>query len=322
MAKAIRTLFIMAALAALGVLLLPRLLENDGEAHPVESPHPVVSSPSISPSPDPEQAVRDLVGAFGDALKDVSVIAPEEEARQSIQENYSAYVSPQLLSQWLEDPASAPGRLVSSPWPDRIQIRSVSALSETNYEVKGEIIEVTSAEAGTEQPAAKRSVVLQVAQVEGEWRITAVELGEYADMDRTVYTNDRYGFRFSLPNAWEGYAIIEDTWAGFSGEVEEADETGPLIAIRHPRWTAQNPMQDIPIMVFTIEQWERLQEGAFYIGAAPVGPRELGRNTKYVFALPARYNFEHLTGFEEVEQILMGAPLEVIEPGVGEPVEE
>ncbi len=42
----------------------------------------------------------------------------------------------------------------------------------------------------------------------------------------------------------------------------------------------------------------------FHIGSAPINPSELGRNTKYVFALPARYNFAYLTGYEEVEEII------------------
>jgi len=44
-------------------------------------------------------------------------------------------------------------------------------------------------------------------------------------------------------------------------------------------------------MVFTLSQWDSLQKYKFHIGAAPIGPSELGRNTKYIFELPARYNF-------------------------------
>ncbi|WWS87568.1 hypothetical protein V6B14_18760 [Sporosarcina psychrophila] len=47
--------------------------------------------------------------------------------------------------------------------------------------------------------------------------------------------------------------------------------------------------------------------------AAPIGPKELNRNEKYVFAIPARYDFAFLTDYEEVEQILEGKPLEISE---------
>jgi hypothetical protein len=36
----------------------------------------------------------------------------------------------------------------------------------------------------------------------------------------------------------------------------------------------------------------------------------LGRNNRYVFALPARYNFAFPEGYEEVEKILESKPLE------------
>jgi len=36
---------------------------------------------------------------------------------------------------------------------------------------------------------------------------------------------------------------------------------------------------------------------------------QLGRNEEYVFALPARYNFGFLGGYEEVEMILENNPL-------------
>jgi len=82
---------------------------------------------------------------------------------------------------------------------------------------------------------------------------------------------------------------------------------------RHPEWKADNPRQDIPIMIFTLQQWEALQLEKFHIGAAPIGPKELGRNSKYVFALPARYNFAFPTGYEEVEKIIESQPLKPIE---------
>lgn len=63
-------------------------------------------------------------------------------------------------------------------------------------------------------------------------------------------------------------------------------------------------------MIFTLEQWNALLEGKFHIGAAPIGPTELGRNSKYVFALPARYNFAFPEGYEEVEEIIKKNPLQ------------
>ena len=53
-------------------------------------------------------------------------------------------------------------------------------------------------------------------------------------------------------------------------------------------------------MVFTIEQWDQIQRGEWHIGAAPISPLDLGHNSRYVFALPARYNYAFPEGWEEV----------------------
>ena len=41
-----------------------------------------------------------------------------------------------------------------------------------------------------------------------------------------------------------------------------------------------------------------------------MGPSELGRNNRYVFALPARYNYTFPPGYKEVEKILANHPLQ------------
>ncbi len=145
---------------------------------------------------------------------------------------------------------------------------------------------------------------------EGNWLITSVM--DQLQADPVVYKNTRYGFTFSLPENWEGYTIITDGWEGRSMEGENSGrvtEKGPIISLRHPGWTAQNPRQDIPIMIFTHVQWALLQQEKFSVGAAPVGPGEIDLNSSYVFALPARYNYAFLTGYEEVEKIMEGSPL-------------
>jgi hypothetical protein len=126
------------------------------------------------------------------------------------------------------------------------------------------------------------------------------------------YKNTDYGFSVTLPLGWRGYTVTIDKWTGVvtnaqSGEVPFA--TGAEVFIHNPKWTKEVPYQDIPIMVFTLNEWNDLQADKFHIGAAPVAPSELGRNIKYVFALPARYNFAFPPGYEEVDQIIQGKPL-------------
>ena len=134
--------------------------------------------------------------------------------------------------------------------------------------------------------------------------------------DKVIYQNTQYGFDFTLPVSWKGYTIVTDKWEGYTPDDTEGQKlvtSGPLISIRHPEWTKETPRQDIPIMVFTLSQWESLQKDEFHIGAAPIGPSELGRNSKYVFALPARYNYAFPAGYEEVEQILSSNALQPTE---------
>lgn len=128
------------------------------------------------------------------------------------------------------------------------------------------------------------------------------------------YNNSQYGFSFSLPQSWKGYSVISDKWIGQSLDNQDSQELstqteGPEIIIRHPLWTSLVPRQDIPIMIFTLAQWDLVQQEKLSLGAAPIPPSELGRNTRYVFALPARYNFAFPFGFEEVVKILEGKPL-------------
>jgi hypothetical protein len=131
------------------------------------------------------------------------------------------------------------------------------------------------------------------------------------------YQNADYGFAFSLPESWKGYSIVYQQWEGFPNHTNDtgsSDEPvyGPEILIRHPKWTSSHPRQDIPIMVFTLAQWDQVQQETLTVGAAPIPPIELGRNATYVFALPARYNYAFPTGFEEVEKILEGKPLRAL----------
>jgi hypothetical protein len=130
------------------------------------------------------------------------------------------------------------------------------------------------------------------------------------------YRDTELGFSFSLPASWEGFSVQAGNWEGLkSGDLgDEVVAQGPLVSIIHPKSTSEQPRQEIPIMVFTIEQWDQLQRDEWHIGAAPIGPLELGRNSGYVFALPARYNYAFLEGWEEVEQILQGHPLLTFEP--------
>lgn len=178
--------------------------------------------------------------------------------------------------------------------------------------MQGQIIEITSVEQQQGGVAAQRPIFLTVKKFADKWLITDVILGAEEQSASLIYENNQYGFTFSLPSSWQGYTIVDKKWEGLAVGGSETIASGSQLLIRHPEWTEQNPRQDIPIMIFTLAQWQELQQEKFHIGAAPMGPSELNRNEQYVFALPARYNYEFLTGYEEVEKILQNQPLQIL----------
>lgn len=252
-------------------------------------------------------AVIELIGDFGKKLQLVSLLS--DDVKNAIQKNYGEYVTPQLLSKWQADPQNAPGRLVSSPWPDHIDIKFIEKRSDECYKIEGYIVELTSAEMANNGTAAKRAVALDVQYNGSRWLIDDVTLGDYVADTTIIYKSDQYGFDFTLPKSWQGYTLVTGAWNGTDLASGKQTESGPMISIRHPAWTQKSPRQDIPIMIFTLSQWQAVQNEMLSVGAAPMPPSELGRNAAYVFALPARYNFAFSEGYEEVEEIIEGKPL-------------
>ena len=125
-----------------------------------------------------------------------------------------------------------------------------------------------------------------------------------------VYRNTQYGFCFSLPDSWRGYRIVAEQWNGTILSSGQAVH-GPQLLIRNPKWTAEKPYQDIPIMVFTPAEWQQVTAVTMSVSAAPIGPSELGHNSKYIFALPPRWiYFPDVKGIDEVQTLMNQNPFE------------
>ena len=138
--------------------------------------------------------------------------------------------------------------------------------------------------------------------------ISGVTLGEYAQKNPVEYKNDEFGFMFYLPADWEGYTVLTEQWNGTPVNGSTAQE-GTKLTLRSPKWTEEKPYQDIPILVFTKDQWAQVAAEELSVSAAPIPPTVLGANAQYVFALPARYNFAYPEGYKDVENIIAGQPL-------------
>ena len=124
---------------------------------------------SSTPTSTPPE-VTQLVEEFGQKLQTVSLLSPN--VQNELSGAYSEYVSEELLQAWIIDPSQAPGRFVSSPWPESIEIKAVTQLSQNTYLVSGEIIEVTSSELVSGGAASRIPIRVTVQQVDGEWSIT------------------------------------------------------------------------------------------------------------------------------------------------------
>jgi hypothetical protein len=119
---------------------------------------------------DPAQ-VRMTVTAFGDQLQKMPLTAPPDLITKGMDLYYGMYVHPDLLAQWKADPLNAPGRLTSSPWPDRIDITSMTKNKDGTYTVDGDIVEVAHGATTTETV---RSIPVRFTLAMGPdgWQIT------------------------------------------------------------------------------------------------------------------------------------------------------
>lgn len=124
-----------------------------------------------------------------------------------------------------------------------------------------------------------------------------------------TYSNTEYGFTFALPETWKGYSVVPERWSGSIIKVGTASESGPRLLIRNPKWTAIKHYEDIPVLVFTIKQWDSYLAENFAVSAAPILATELARNNKFVFALPPRWNYDYSEGHVEAESIVNSNPL-------------
>lgn len=115
-----------------------------------------------------EGDVRTTVAGFGNQLNSVSLLSPS--ASEEIQHAYRPYVTPELLAGWIADPSTAPGRDASSPWPDHIEVDSVTLMEDGSYEVMGRVMLKTS-----DGDAGIIPVALTVASIEGSYLITRYE---------------------------------------------------------------------------------------------------------------------------------------------------
>ncbi len=120
--------------------------------------------------------VESVVTKFGEKFHLVSLLADKATLNAAISGHYSPFVAPELIAKWQKDHTLAPGRAVSSPWPDRIEIDTTTKNTDGTYKVEGRVIEISSTEKTKDGIAAQYPVILTLKKdVRGKWMITAYE---------------------------------------------------------------------------------------------------------------------------------------------------
>jgi hypothetical protein len=153
--------------------VVPVLRETPTRSGSVEQTDKQTVSATSQPA---DVEVKSVVEGFGKQLQVVSLLSPT--VTQDMEKAYAAYVSAALLQTWMNNPSGAPGRAVSSPWPDRIEITSLTQQGSDRYMVSGDVVEISSAEAAGSGEAARTPVQITVEKIAGHWMITGYT-GEY-----------------------------------------------------------------------------------------------------------------------------------------------
>lgn len=114
-------------------------------------------------------AARVVLETFGSKLKNVPLLGDSAAVDAAIDENYAPYVTAELLADWKANHAHAPGRLTSSPSPERLGITSFTVQGAGRIAV-GEVILVASGETVDTVP-----FVAQLIPTDGGWKIAAYQ---------------------------------------------------------------------------------------------------------------------------------------------------
>lgn len=210
--------------------------QPDEAAPPPAAPAPAKTAPAPQPVLDPAAVAETLppeevVKEFGRRMKDVPTTAAVDIAAAAIRRAYGSLVEQSLLDSWTASPAKAPGRAVSSPWPDRIEVTSSSRTPDETL-VTGVVVEVTSTGEARRIP-----VELRLRQIDGAWVITSfAEVVQHTDADYAVAVIHDYYAAIGEGEFERAYGMwgsngppeqtLEEFEAGFADTVSVEVETG------------------------------------------------------------------------------------------------
>lgn len=134
-------------------------------------------STTIPPNEADINAIYHVVGEFGARLKDVEMTAPNQNVITDVGFNLERLITNRLYQEFVQDTSRIPGRYVSSPWPEGIEIVSVQRLVSGSYTVNGNQIAMDSDALAHGGNAGETPITLTLKKVNGAWLVDDVAGG-------------------------------------------------------------------------------------------------------------------------------------------------
>ncbi|MCX6097169.1 MAG: hypothetical protein NTZ77_01595 [Caldiserica bacterium] len=126
------------------------------------------------PSAADINAIYQVVGEFGARLKDVDINASDQDIMTAVDFDLKQFITDRLYQVFVQDKIRIPGRYVSSPWPERIEINSVQMLDSGSYAVHGSQVMMTDDTVAHGGNAGEEPITLTLKKVNGIWFIDDV----------------------------------------------------------------------------------------------------------------------------------------------------
>ena len=207
------------------------------EPEPTPPAEPERTAEAEPPCEAPE--VRRVVQRLGERLKHVPLLAPDSVVVRAIRETYAPLVTADLLAAWTAEPERAPGQDVSSPWPERIDVHTVTPAEGEACRVEGDVVYVMSVERTRGGASAREPVTLHIVRRDGGWRVSAYEITAPATEGSAPATENsaasdtheaadvlrRYYAAIAARDFRRAYALWDDAGAA-SGQTFEAFAAG------------------------------------------------------------------------------------------------
>jgi hypothetical protein len=137
-------------------------------------------SATTQPNETDINAIYQVVGEFGARLKDVVITTSDQDVITAVDFNLKQLITDRLYRVFVQDKIRIPGRYVSRPWPERIEINSVQMLDSGSYTVHGNQVVMTDDTVAHGGNAGETPITLTLKKVNGVWLVDDVTGGPKA----------------------------------------------------------------------------------------------------------------------------------------------